>query len=403
MKIVYLHQYFKTPDMAGGTRSYEMARRLVSWGHEVHIVTSRAELRAEALDWHTELIDGINVHWFNNSYNNTMGFYARIRSFFRFAYAAAKKSALLRGDLVFATSTPLTIALPGVYAAKKSKCPMVFEVRDLWPEVPIALEVIKNPLLIYASRALELFAYKNSAHIVALSEDMANGIVKRGIERNKVSVIPNSADLDLFDPNHIRPGLFKMLKPELLRRPMVLYPGTLGRVNGVSYLVQLAEAVRPLNSDISFVVIGEGAELDKVKKLAVQNGTLGCNFFHFPPMPKVELVNAFRDSVAIISLVIDVEALEANSANKFFDGLAAGKPIIINHGGWQKELIEVESLGVVLPRDVTEAALVLSRFLKNKDLVHQSGENARRIAKDRFSREDLAKRLEKIFIQVCSG
>src|SRR5690606_7299917 len=115
---------------------------------------------------------------------------------------------------------------------------------------------------------------------------------------------------------------------------------------------------------------------------------------------KRELTAAFRDSSVVVSLVIDVPALEANSANKVFDGLAAGKAIAINHGGWQKNLIENESLGLVLPRDIGEAAVALTEFLSDSEVVLQAGRNARKVAVERFSRDELAKELETVLVSV---
>ena len=92
--------------------------------------------------WKETQVDGIHVYWIYIPYNNKMGYRDQIRSFTRFAWAAAHKAASLKGDVVFATSTPLTIALPAIYASRRSRIPMVFEVRDLWPEIPVMMGAI---------------------------------------------------------------------------------------------------------------------------------------------------------------------------------------------------------------------------------------------------------------------
>ena len=142
MRIIYLHQYFNTPNMSGGTRSYEMARRLVDRGHEVHMVTSSRDGKPSgrhARGWTETVEAGIQVHWCSVPYSNHMSSRRRLGAFAKFSRLAARKATALRGDVVFATSTPLTIALPAVYAARRRSIPMVFEVRDLWPEMPIAV------------------------------------------------------------------------------------------------------------------------------------------------------------------------------------------------------------------------------------------------------------------------
>ncbi|MGA4320937.1 glycosyltransferase family 4 protein [Ectopseudomonas hydrolytica] len=401
MKIVYIHQYFRTPDQSGGTRSYEMARRLVQWGHEVHVVTSCTE-PSERKSWFTEQIDGVNVHWLSVRYDNKMGFFSRLKAFFDFAIRSSRRAAKLQGDVVFATSTPLTIALPGVYASRKSNCPLVFEVRDLWPHVPIAMGVLRNSVLVAAAKLLERFAYRNSTHIVALSDGMAEGVVRAGVSAAKVTVIPNSADIALFDPDSIEAGVFRKAHPELPAGPILLYPGTLGRVNGVGYLAELAQIVAQYRNDIAIVVIGDGVERDSIESLARSNGTLGKNFFMYSPMPKKELVYAFRDAALVVSTVIDVPALEANSANKIFDAMAAGKAIAVNHGGWQKDLIREYDLGLALPRDLTSAAKCIVDFFESTGRVERCGLNAREMAVERYSRDLLAKRLEGILLAAVS-
>src|SRR5680860_1523682 len=106
MRIVYLHQYFNTPEMPGGTRSYEMARRLVAWGHEVHMITS--DRSRDRGDWCVTDENGIQVHWLPVAYSNTMDFQKRLQAFLRFAAKAARRAATIDCDVVFATSTPVS-------------------------------------------------------------------------------------------------------------------------------------------------------------------------------------------------------------------------------------------------------------------------------------------------------
>jgi UDP-N-acetylglucosamine:LPS N-acetylglucosamine transferase len=159
MKVIYLHQYFNTPKMSGGTRSYEMARRLVAAGHEVHMVTTwRTETAHD--DWFHTTESGIQVHWLPVSYSNSKTYTQRIRAVLSFAIQACRKAVDLKGDLIFATSTPLTIAIPGIYASWRNRLPMVFEVRDLWPELPIAVGALRSPVLKWLARKFERFTYR---------------------------------------------------------------------------------------------------------------------------------------------------------------------------------------------------------------------------------------------------
>lgn len=402
MKIVYLHQYFNTPHMAGGTRSYEMARRLVAWGHEVHIVTTWRKGGA-GRDWYVEDIGGVKVHWLPVNYSNKMGFLGRIKAFMKFAIKAGPRAASIGGDVVFATSTPLTIAIPGIYASRRLSAPMVFEVRDLWPEIPVAMGALKNPILVFAARQLERVAYRSSSFVIALSDGMAEGVRRVWGSADRVRVIPNSADLELFQSSEEGASRFRQSHPELGVGPIVLYPGTLGRVNGVSYFVRLANAVKEHLPELRFVVIGDGIESGEVESLAIDLGVLGRNFFKYGQLPKTELVDAFSAASLVVSLVIDNPVLWANSANKFFDGLASGTAVAVNHGGWQAELLEREGAGFRLDADPEQAAKTLADVFSIPAVLQSMGANARRLAENRFARDDLARELERTLSEAVSG
>jgi glycosyltransferase involved in cell wall biosynthesis len=396
MKLIYLHQYFTTPAMAGGTRSYEMARRLVAKGHEVHIVTSWRDATPHR-DWFETMVDGIHVHWLPVPYSNHMGFADRVRAFLRFALKAGPRAASLGGDVVFATSTPLTIAIPGAWTSWRLKAPMVFEVRDAWPAIPIAMGVLRNPLLVTAARWLERFAYRRSRHVVALSDGMADDVVATGYPRSQVTVIPNSSDLEMFSYSASGALRFRQNHPELGDGPIVLYPGTLGKANGVSYLPALAEKMLALRHDVRFVVIGAGAEAAQVQAEAHRLGVAGLNFFQYEAMPKAQLVDAFSASAVLISLFIDNPVLWANSANKFFDGLAAGKAIAINYQGWQAALLQETGAGIVRPPQADAvAAQALLSLLEDEIRLLKAGQAARHLAETRYSRDLLADRLESV-------
>lgn len=403
MKIVYLHQYFKTPAMAGGTRSYEMALRLVRKGHQVHVVTSRTDAATETGDWFVETIDGITVHWLPVAYSNSMSFSRRLMAFSEFARKAGRYASKLEADVVFATSTPLTIAIPGIKAAKALKVPMVFEVRDLWPDIPIALGVLKSPVTKFLARKLEHWAYRNANQVVGLSPGMCAGVTRSGYPAERVHCIPNSADIDLFSVPDESGREFRRSRAWLGERPLVVYAGTLGRVNGVGYLVEMAKHALALNPELRFLAVGEGVEQAEVEQNARDAGVLGRNFFMEPPVSKSSMPALLNAATVTTSLVIDNRALWDNSANKFFDSLAAGRPIFVNHGGWQADLLAETGAGFEVPgNDPEEAARLVSEFVKNPDEIKKSGLAALDLAKTRFDRNVLAQQLEGVLESALS-
>ena len=404
MRIVYLHQYFLTPDMAGGSRSFEMARRLVAAGHEVHMVTSDQAPEKDAPAWRESEVSGIRVHWASVPYNNEMGYRQRLWAFFAFAWRAARKAGSLRGDIIFATSTPLTIALPAVYAARRSRRPMVFEVRDLWPAVPIAIGAIRNPVLKFLARWLERFAYRNSDHVIALAPGMRTEIINTGYPAERVSVIPNGCDLETFSiDDGARPGVLRDTHPWLGLGPIVLFTGTFGLVNGMDYLVHLAVSVGKIAPEVRFVAIGSGREFLSTRELAAQMGVLDRSLFLLGKMPKRDLVEWMHTADMTLALFTGPEIVWRDAVqNKFFDSLAAGKPVANNFPGWQSLVAEQAGAGVILDaHDTDEAARQLVAVLRDPDWLASASLAARDLAEGRFDRGRLGTELARILESVA--
>lgn len=381
--------------MPGSTRSYEMARRLVSWGHEVNMITSWRQGGKEGRWFQTEE-EGIHVYWYPVRYSNHLDFWGRIKAFSEFSIHASIRAATLSADVVFATSTPLTIAVPGLFAAKKLDVPMVFEVRDLWPELPIAIGALDNLFLRYASLWMERLAYRNSAQIVALSDEIAKGVKRTGYPPYRVHIIPNSSDLDFFSCAESVDS-FRAALPGLGEHPLLTYAGTLGEINGVSYLVEIAAAAKSAAPGLRFLVVGDGKEADSIKEKAASFEVLNNNFYMLPQVSKLEMPRILEASDVALSLFIDLEAMWGNSANKFFDALAAGKPVAINYGGWQAELLRESGAGIRIPaNDPSAAAKQLGDWVSDRESLRQAGLAARQLAEKRFDRDKLAKELERV-------
>ncbi|MGP5492167.1 glycosyltransferase family 4 protein [Psychrobacter celer] len=401
MKIIYLHQYFNTPEMSGGTRSYEMAKRMVAAGHEVHMVTSHREEQKKHKGWFTTDEAGIKVHWYPVPYSNQMNYAQRIFAFFAFAFAAKKKAVSLSGDVVFATSTPLTIAIPAVFTAHKLKVPMVFEVRDLWPEMPIAMGALNNPALQFAAKRLERWAYKNAAVVVALSPGMKEGILKTGYPANQVAVIPNSSDNLEFIHNDEAATKFREERAWLGDKPLLLYAGTFGKVNGVDYIVKVAKELKKINSNIRVLLVGEGREKLDVIMEAKEAGVFEENVFFEPAMVKKDMPILFNAATMTSNLVTDMPEARANSANKFFDSLAASKPILLNHGGWMHDIVKAYDCGLAMwQQPVDVVAEQLHEKMNNEEWLKQAAIGAKKLAVQEFDRDLLADQLMFVFSAV---
>jgi glycosyltransferase involved in cell wall biosynthesis len=397
MRIVYIHQYYCNPGMTGGIRSYEQARRLVARGHTVDVITTDIE----GGDRRVTEDDGVTVHWYPVAYSNHMSYARRLRAFAEFMALAAAKAARLKADLVFATSTPLTVAVPGVLAARLRRVPFVFEVRDLWPEVPIEMGALRNPIARRLACGLANFAYRNAAEVVALSPGMAAGVTARR-PQTRTTMIPNAADIELF--SGVRPeavGRFRAEHRWLADRPMIVYTGALGAVNGVEYLVRAARRMREIDPGPQVLIIGHGREWESTRNLAAAHGLLDTTVHMWEKVPKADLPVILAASTMSSSFVRPIRALWDNSANKYFDAFAASRPIAINYGGWQADLISESGAGLVLdPTDADEAGKLLADRLRDDDWLRRARAAAHRLAVERFSRDLLFDQFEAVLTRA---
>jgi len=401
IKVLYLHQYFSTLSMSGGTRSFEMARRLVRSKHAVNVITSIRDYKDNNQKMYSLSIEeGIRVHWILNKYSNNMTYFKRIMAFIKFAIISTFIGIKIRCDVVFATSTPLTVAIPALIISKVKNIPLVFEVRDLWPELPIAIGALKNSLIIYFAKLLEKITYRNSESVIALSPGMKKGIMKTGYPENKIYVIPNSSDIKLFRTARNKDNLFRERYKWMGNKSIVLYAGTYGRINGVSYLVRIAYEMLRINKDIIFLTVGDGLEKNDIEILSKKLGISGVNFFMLHRINKIDIPVLFASATVCTSIFVNLKPMWNNSANKFFDALAAGKPLMINYGGWQADILKESGAGIVVPPDNPKmASRMLHDFISDNSRLVAASEAAQHLAKNKFDRDILYKQFENVLVK----
>ncbi len=407
MRITYLHQYFQTPSQGvvgvSGTRSYEFGRRFVAMGHKVNVVTSLTTMDGNtSKGWFTTQEAGIEVHWFPVLYSNRMGFLRRVWAFWRFAVVSARKAAALDADLIFATSTPLTIAIPAIYACRRKRIPMVFEVRDIWPEAPRQMGVLTNPVLLWLARRLERAAYRAAAHVIALSPGQRTLVIEAGTPQEKVSMIPNCCDLDLFSPD--TDGTARRKALGLGERFVMVYFGCMGPANGLEFILDAAaEILRRKVDEVVFVLHGDGGQRPLLEARKEREGLHNVIFSDY--------VNE-KNSVAELAAAADVcltiyknlPILYTCSPNKMFDALAAGKPILTNMPGWLQQLIVENECGIfVEPDNVHDFADKVISLKNDPQRVAMFARNARTLAERAFSRDLLARELEAILMNIQSA
>ena len=385
MKILYIHQYFRTPEEGGAIRSYYLARGLVENGIEVELITAHNESFEV-----TKNIGGIKVHYLPVYYTNEQKFHERIYAFFKFMRLARKKARTINDiDLVYATSTPLTIGISALKIKKDLNVPYYFEVRDLWPEAPVQMGVIKNRLLKNYLKKLEKEVYQNASKIVALSPGIREQIAKEDPTK-PIAIIPNMSDVEFFVPEEKIPGLVDTFN--VRGKFVISYFGTIGLANHLEYLLAAANESLKSRLPVQFFIIGMGAQLDRLKYLVKHFDLTNVEFLPFQSKYNLKRILNVTDA-AYVSFARK-PIMETNSPNKFFDALAAGKIIITNTGGWVKDIVEEEQCGFHYdPEEPKSFVNQLRPYLKQQVLCDVTQKNSRRVAENKFARSAQVEKL----------
>ena len=342
--------------------------------------------------------DGIDVRCIAAKYSNSMGFYGRIRAFGEFARQATKVAKSIETDMVFATSTPLSVGIPGMKAAKYHKVPFVFEVRDLWPEIPIELGLLENPLLKAYTKYLEKKIYFSAKHIVGLSPGMKKGVCRTGYAESQVTMIPNGCDLDLFQPTHEPLLDDRFGEPSKIR---FVFAGAHGRANGLDAVLNAAKVLKRREfSKAQFIFIGLGSERDRLIQRTKDEGTQTITKW-VEAIPKQELAQVIPRMDVGIQILKNIPSFYyGTSPNKFFDYISCGLPVLNNYPGWVADMIGENECGIAVQPECPEAfADAVQQLCESESARREMGANARLLAESSFSREMLAEQ----FVQVLQN
>lgn len=387
MKVVYIHQYFKTPQEPGGTRSYWISKELVRRGHKVTVICSTNKTTPMAC---VKNVDGIKVIYVKSTYSNYMSIPRKLWSFANFIRLAIKKASKQKEvDMVFATSTPLTVGYIALRLKKKMGWPYVFEVRDLWPEFPIQIGAIKNKVAIKLLRKLEYKIYERSEHVVVLSPGMKDGVLAAGVPEEKCTMVPNMSKPDEFYPREKSMDVMKRFNIDNSKFN-VIYFGSMGRANGLDYIIDTAKCLKDKGvDDINFIFMGDGVTFPIIKEKA---DSLGLDNIKFLGNHKMNVVSDVVNCCdASITSFLNLPILYTNSPNKLFDSLSAGKPVIVNSAGWTKSLVENNNCGFYVdPNNPNDFVDKLLQYKNNNKLLEIWSKNARRLSLEVFDKNILS-------------
>lgn len=389
MKIIYFAEHFTTPILGGGVRPYQMAKRLISHGHQVTIVCggdpkSFGLSTTQKKNIYRGDVDGIDVIQISMPYSNNDSIAKRAVTFLKFSWKAMGFALKEDYDLLFATSTPLTDGLPGIVAKWFRHKKFVFEVRDLWPELPKALGM-KNPFLLWGMSVLEKRSYHAANACVGLSPGICEGIRRRSQKGKPIAMIPNGCDLDLFTISNNKPDVIPGVKPT---DTVAVFTGAHGIANGLDAVLDMAAVLKTHQHDnIKIVFVGEGKTKRGLVERAQKEGLDNCIFLGH--MPKKELNDVMTRADIGLMVLANVPAFYyGTSPNKFFDYIASGLPVVNNYPGWLADMINEYQCGIAIePENPELFAEALVKLAENPELRIEYGTNGRALAERKFARD----------------
>lgn len=405
MRILYFHQHFSTPKGATGTRSYEMAQKLIKLGHEVTLVCGSYNVGATGLSQpfvkgkREGKVDGIQVIEFELLYANNDSFLTRTMQFLRYAMKSIGVAASKDYDLLFATSTPLTASIPGIFAKIFRRKKFVFEVRDLWPELPKAMGVITNPVILSGMSMLEKISYASADGCIGLSPGIVEGIQRRSRTDLPVIMVPNGCDITLFNQQAEDFAWPFDVQPSDL---VCCFTGAHGVANGLHNLLNAALELKSRGEKrVKLVFVGEGKTKAELKIHANQQALDNCIFLD--AMPKARLAGLLQQADVGLMPLANVPAFYyGTSPNKFFDYISCGLPVVNNYPGWIADMINETGCGIAVePDNAVKLADALQQLAVDKAQLPAMGEQGLSLAKSRFDRDQLSDQFSQFLQQVA--
>ena len=410
MRILYLSQYFPPEVGATQTRAHEMARGLVQAGHQVTMIAELPnhphgiippEYRGKLYE--RAMLDGIDVIrvwvWASpvKTFRSRMAFYL---SYMIMAAVAGLLLARGRFDAIYATSPPLFVGGAALATSFLRRISLFFEVRDLWPESAVALGELRNLRAVHLAERLEWACYRHARRVVVVTEGIRQRLIERGLDADKLRLIPNGANTELFQP---QPQLAAALRRELGLgdASIALYAGIHGIAQRLETLLSAAALLQEKTA-IRLLFVGEGP----VKAdLILRAQQMGLNNVVFHPEVARTAMPAFL-SLAQVSIVPlrKLELFQGALPSKMFDAWACACPTLITIPGEARRVLEEAQAGVwVEPEEPASLAAAIADLCGDPEHARRLGENGRRFVVENYSRQAQARQLERLLVNDVTG
>jgi len=332
--------------------------------------------------------DGINVCRVKTFLAPNAGFLRRTLNYLFFMAASViAATRLLKPDVVVATSPQFFCAVAGYVVSRIKRAPFIFELRDIWPESIVTVGAMRPSMPIRLLEKLELFLYRKSVRVVALTDAFKENLISRGIPSSKIDVIKNGVDLSFFSPQPGSPEILRELGAE--GRFIASYIGTVGMAHAIDRIVEVADRLRN-NPGIFFVIVGDGAERRRILNLVVNKGLHNIKVLNGVSKDQV------RDYYALTDLYLvtlkNTKLFRTVIPSKIFEAMAMARPILCAVDGECRKIIEDAKSGIyVEPENVDQMAETILQLWSKKDVLEKMGKNGRVFVERYFNRDDLAR------------
>lgn len=403
MNILIVHQYFLHKDDAGGSRWNQFAKYWAQEGNNITVLAGMVhyasgkkhpEYKGKFI-LHEKIAENIKVLRCHVSESYNKNFLGRFWAYLSFAVSSIFAGLFLAGkcEVIICTSPPLTVGLTGWILSKLKRVPMVFEVRDLWPESAIDTGVLANKWLIKLSYWLERKSYKSASWINVLTPAFQEKLIQnKNVRPDRISMIPNGADLDIIKPGERNNWVRE--KYSLGDKFIVTYVGAHGVAN---HLIQLLEAAKVLQEhrNIAIMIIGDGMQKTMLKE-KTEEWKLK-NIIFIDPVPKNVIADYINASDVCTAVLKNIDTFKTVYPNKLFDYMSAAKPVIIGIDGVARKLIEDADAGIFAePENAEHFAQAVLKLNESSSLCSQFGKNGLRFVREKFDRYSLAEKYLKI-------
>ena len=410
MKILFLSHYFPPEVNAPATRTYEHCRRWVEAGHEVTVVTCvpncpdgvafggyRNRLRRQV-----EVVDGIRVVRVWTHLAPNAGTLRRIANYLSYQFSSVWSSIWLPPpDVVIATSPQFFCGWAGVWISRFKRRPFVLEIRDIWPESIAAVGAMKKGMATRFLEWLEPRMYRAATHIVAVGNGYRDKVLEKVPEmHDRISVITNGVDADQYVPAEPNPEFLDRFG--LNGKFVCSYVGTIGMAHALDVVVKAATTLkRQGRDDIAFLIVGDGAERERLQRSAEEAG-VGDFVVFTGRLGKEDMPKVLASSDCCLVHLRGTELFGTVIPSKIFETMAMQRPIIMGVKGPARDIVAAAGGGVMMePDDDGDLVARLTGLTDDRDATRQLGLGGREYVLQHYNRDDLAKRYETLLRELA--